>query len=82
MTFIQAIPSHLIEYTATLGLSFESTASIREVAKEFFQSVFLHPEKHVAAIVILCAVPIVVIVGIVFLVKKAYERFCKERIDI
>lgn len=49
------------------------------VTKNFFMQLFLNPGDNFIAVLIVCGVVVAPCVGLIFLIKKLYEKYTPER---
>jgi hypothetical protein len=77
MNLINTCCIHILRSTA-IGSSYAAVDSASEIVKIFFKNVFTYPDQHFIVVALFCAVIIGIAVGTVFLVKKAYERYCVQ----
>ncbi len=54
-----------------------SRINLSGFTQDFFRELFLHPELHWGTVILFSLVTIAVMVGIVYLVMKIYQRRCK-----
>jgi hypothetical protein len=67
-------------YLQTIPVSVVATTTLTaNVIRDFFMNVFLHPGEHTIAVIICCGVVAAPFVGLAFLIKWIYEKYCPDR---
>ena len=68
----------------TQGAAFTATAATSaltaNVVRDFFMNIFLHPGENYIAVMVLGGAAIGACIGLAFLVKLVYEKYCPEQI--
>lgn len=65
-------------HTTFLTGTYTFAISFFEVVKNFSYQLFLFPEKHMFALIVIGALPLAGVVGLAFLSKKVYEKYFPE----
>lgn len=79
MAFIPSLLSSANPFMHTLTtVSCGITSLTASAAHQFFTNLFYHPGQYPMPIMILGGVTVAACVGVAFLVKMAYDKFCTE----
>ena len=74
MAFIGAVTGVLWSTGVTVATTTSTTTAM--IAKEFFLDLFINPFNHFVPLLFFAALFVVPMSGVLYLVKKAYDRYC------